>query len=357
MQTIIDRLLLLVGGCFLIDANTDIKITLSAVLIAMTISEFNLAFDRKRLYNISIFGYMIVCVIEPTFIIFLPLLLYDALKKNLIPNLLGGCMLILYYLMEIGTLQRLLMLFLIALLYVLQYRTKRLEELETELKQLKDTSTELGLVMEARNREIQTNQDNQVHLATLTERNRIAREIHDNVGHMLSRSILMVGAFLAMNKEESMNDNLMELKTTLSKAMSSIRDSVHGLYDDSIDLHVAVKTIMSEFTFCEAVLDFDMSKKVEGKVKLCFITILREAFVNIIKHSNATKVEVVLREHPGIYQLLINDNGNVSSDSSSDGIGLINMRDRVLSLNGTISITKDKGFRIFIMIPKLKDKQ
>lgn len=59
---------------------------------------------------------------------------------------------------------------------------------------MRDTDTELKLVMEQRNRELLEKQDNEIYLATLRERNRIAREIHDNVGHMLSRSILQVGA-------------------------------------------------------------------------------------------------------------------------------------------------------------------
>ncbi len=67
---------------------------------------------------------------------------------------------------------------------------------------MRDTDTELKLVMEQRNRELLEKQDNEIYLATLRERNRIAREIHDNVGHMLSRSILQVGALATICKEE-----------------------------------------------------------------------------------------------------------------------------------------------------------
>lgn len=357
MRTVIDRLILLVGCCLLIHHATDIHISLSAILIAMIVSEFNLAIDHKILYKVSILGYMVVCIFEPTFIIFLPLILYDVLRKNDLAYLVTGGVFLVYYMVEGESYQRLFMLFLLSLLYILHNRTKRLNELEELSKQLKDTSTELSLVLEARNREFQANQDSQVHLATLRERNRIAREIHDNVGHLLSRSILMVGAFLAVNKEESWNEGLTDLKSTLTNAMSSIRDSVHNLYDDSIDLREAVKKTVSELTFPEVTLDFDMSENVNREVKLCFITILKEACANIMKHSNATKVEVILREHPGIYQLLISDNGNSSCNSSTDGIGLINMQDRVSVLKGTITITNEKGFRIFIMIPKLENKQ
>lgn len=354
MQTVIDRLLLLTGGCFLLDFNSDIKISLAVLLIALAISEFNLALDWKGLYYVLVFCFMVLCLIEPLFLVFLPLILYDALSRHHIPYLVGGMLLTINYMVGAKNQERLFMLFLVVLMVILQFRTQKVTELKEAYKKLKDTSTELNLVMEARNREIQLNQDNQVHLATLQERNRIAREIHDNVGHMLTRSILMVGAYLMITKDEQAKEGLLELKGTLGEAMDSIRNSIHDLHEDAIDLHESVKKILGDLTFCSVSLDFDMSKNIDGKVKLCFIAIIKEAIANIMKHSNATKVDVVLREHPGIYQLLIHDNGSLSHNSSSDGIGLTNMQDRVLGLKGTITITNEKGYRIFIMIPKQK---
>jgi signal transduction histidine kinase len=352
VQTVIDRLLLLVGGCFLLDFQSDMRRSLTVLLVALAISEFNLSLEWKRLYYVLVLGFMVLCIIEPPFLVFLPLILYDSLSRRHIPYLIGGGLLVIHYMIDVGTYERLFMLFLVILLFILQLRTQKVTELKEAYKRLKDTSTELSLVMEARNREIQVNQDNQVHLATLQERNRIAREIHDNVGHMLTRSILMVGAYLMITKDEQAKEGLLELKGTLGEAMNSIRNSVHDLHDDSIDLKETVKTILEEFTFCAVSLDFDMSKNIDRKVKLCFIAILKEALANIMKHSNATKVDVVLREHPGIYQFLIHDNGTISRNSTSDGIGLTNMQDRVIGLKGTINITSEKGYRIFIMIPK-----
>ena len=61
-----------------------------------------------------------------------------------------------------------------------------------------------------------------IHAATLKERNRIAREIHDHVGHMLSRSILQLGAILAINKDEKLDIPLRGLKDSLDTAMNNI---------------------------------------------------------------------------------------------------------------------------------------
>ena len=75
---------------------------------------------------------------------------------------------------------------------------------------------------------------------------------------------------------------------------------------------------------------------------------------NILKHSNADTVTLLLREHPGFYQLCMEDNGTVISKSTNinGGIGLENMQERVDALNGTLRIHTEKGFQIFITIPK-----
>lgn len=73
---------------------------------------------------------------------------------------------------------------------------------------------------------------------------------------------------------------------------------------------------------------------------------------NVISHSNATKVFVALLEHPALYQLVIRDNGSNCSYKSENGIGIKNITDRVAAANGNINISCDKGFKIFISIPK-----
>ena len=71
------------------------------------------------------------------------------------------------------------------------------------------------------------------------------------------------------------------------------------------------------------------------------------------------KMLFMIRENPALYQLCIEDNGTEIShhvsrlpDSFSSGIGLMNMKERVDSLNGSLQISTKDGFRIFITIPK-----
>ena len=241
--------------------------------------------------------------------------------------------------------------FLLALL--MERNTRRTEILEEELRRTQDDSKERNLLLSQKNKALQEKQDYQIYNATLKERNRIAREIHDNVGHVLSRSILMVGAARTINKEPGMEAMLENLESSLNHAMNSIRSSVHDLHDEAVNLEEVEKGLVKEFTFCPVEMTFDMTHEVPKDVKYCFISITKEAFANIMKHSNATKVQLILREHPALYQLCVEDNGTGAFyEQGNSGMGIGNMKERVKALGGTMQISADKGFRIFITIPK-----
>ena len=242
-----------------------------------------------------------------------------------------------------------------------QRRTTELEHLESEYKKSRDDSKELTLMLEQKNQNLLEKQDTEVYLATLKERNRIAREIHDNVGHMLSRSILMVGALKAVNQNEQLSLPLEQLDQTLNEAMTNVRESVHDLHDESVNLKEVLESLTEEFTFCPVQLEYDMGYDIPKEIKYSFIAIVKEALNNVMRHSNATNVHVLVREHPWLYQLIIEDNGSVGTagsgmrnmkEAESGGIGIQNMQERVRMLGGTMQIKQKDGFRIFITVPK-----
>lgn len=172
---------------------------------------------------------------------------------------------------------------------------------------------------------------------------------------MLSRSILQVGALATICKEEPVRQQLTGINDTLNQAMNSIRESVHDLHNDAIDLRQAVYEAVKEMRQNYDVrIEYDMSAYVPHNVKYCFIAIVKEGMSNIVKHSNADKVEIIFREHPGFYQLCIEDNGSVShnQEESGHGIGISNMRERVEALGGTLHIRQENGFRIFATVRK-----
>ena len=242
---------------------------------------------------------------------------------------------------------------------LLEKNTSSYEKLTLDFRHSRDDSEERTLLLAEKNHALLEKQNYEIYSATLKERNRIAREIHDNVGHVLSRSILLTGAVKAVNKDNGLAPLLDNLETSLNSAMNSIRSSVHDLHDEAVNLEHAIQSLIQDFTFCPVTFTYDISGQVPHNAKYCFISIVKESLANIMKHSNATSVKILLREHPALYQLCIEDNGTEISphafrlpDSSSSGIGLMNMKERVDSLNGTLQINTKDGFRIFITIPK-----
>jgi len=240
----------------------------------------------------------------------------------------------------------------------IQFQSAKQQELEKKLLHLRDSSKEHELLIQEKNKNLRENQDNQIYMATLQERNRIAREIHDNVGHMLTRSILQVGAIKTLNTNETLTQPLQDLHDTLNNAMTGIRNSVHDLHDESIDLKQALTELIEPVEQFDIHMDYDMSHHVSKDIKYGFITITKEAINNAIKHSNATTMNILLREHPGFYQLLIHDNGTSISEKvkqdpyQSEGIGLKNISDRVNALNGHLKISTDHGFQITVSVMK-----
>lgn len=248
---------------------------------------------------------------------------------------------------------------LMAFAVMLSYFTELLLGYQMKLHSMRDASMEHDMLMEQMNHQLIEKQNAQIYNATLKERNRIAREIHDNVGHMITRSILQVGAIGVINTDEKLKAPIADLKSTLDTAMDSMRKSVHDLYDESVDLRQALaklKPTDSAFAFS---LEYDCEDDVPRDVKYAFIAIAKEAVNNTVKHSNGDEIRIIVREHPAFYQLEIMDNGTSVDERSlsgetGDGIGIKNIKERVAAIGGTMRIKADDGFRIFVTLMKKK---
>ena len=293
-----------------------------------------------------------MCGVMPVFFCALPLMLYDALCEKKWWLILPSAAVLLRP-EQITPMQLMITAAGVFASLIIYMRVSSLEKNVAKLTSLSDEVAEKNLRLSRQNTLLAQAQDNEIHLATLKERNRIAREIHDNGGHMLTRSLLQSGALIVINKDEQLREPLESLKSTLDSAMTSIRESVHDLHDDSIDLKKVIEdsisSVDSRFT---VVLDCDVSEYMAGNVKLCMIGVVKEGLSNAVKHSTGDKISIIVREHPAFYQLMLEDNGSCSEIKES-GIGLKNMRDRVEALKGRISFTPSaEGFKIFVSIPK-----
>ncbi|WP_172137137.1 sensor histidine kinase, partial [Adlercreutzia sp. ZJ473] len=228
---------------------------------------------------------------------------------------------------------------------LLSWRTSRLLADKRRQRIARDSMREHSLALELRNRDLRDKQDYEVHVATLTERGRIAREIHDNVGHLLTRAILQVEAMQVVHAQDAqVTRELAPVGATLSEALASVRASVHALHDDALDLEGQVRECARGCEEAGIAVKIDYAVDyAPAPVALCLIAVTREALSNVMRHSNAAKAHVRLTEYPALYQITVTDNGSGSMGGGAGagtaggarGMGLQSMEERVTALGGS----------------------
>lgn len=379
--------LLILSGFFFLFFQKPDEAFICAFLLCVGICCAGYFSESKKLHLFLCAAFMTAALAVPEMSAFFPAVFYILIQDHFyLPALAGGFL----YLYVIRIMNSDIFIFsfwgilFFIVAFFLQRRTEAEEKLRQDFMKLRDDSTEKNMLLKEKNHMLAEKQNYEIYTATLKERNRISREIHDNVGHLLSRSILITGAAKAVSTSEAVSPLLDSLDISLNQAMTSIRTSVHDLHDESVNLRESVEDLISEFHFCPVALDYDMGLEIPREIKYCFISIIKEALSNMARHSNATSAYIVMREHPALYQLCIEDNGNLPTPSCSfqsssanktsgsffgnsfsqqaaeadnfsaqnRGMGLSNIHDRLVPLHGTLQITTDHGFRIFIIIPK-----
>ena len=334
----------------------DGKTLIGCMLVAIVSASLFIIIDKEIYKKILCIGIMILMTAIPEFIYFIPIFAYDVIgmKDKILTTLFSICAILELSRGDITT-DVIIVLFLIISLWMAR-QTEKKGIVEQKIIQNRDNSFELTEALKNKNRMLVEKQEYEIYAATLSERNRIAREIHDNVGHMLSRSILQVGALMAIHKDEKVHDELVAVRDTLDSAMNSIRESVHDLHNASIDLEASIKEAIGGMKGYDIKFSYDVESDMDDKIKHCFLATVKEALSNVHKHSNGNKVWININEHPAFYQCIVKDNGTKEKVSanviSAPGIGLENIQSRVESLDGKLLITNDDGYRLFIMIPK-----
>ncbi|WKY48043.1 histidine kinase [Eubacteriaceae bacterium ES3] len=345
-----DKIILFICCLALFASTVEMVYKIVPVLIAVIFSAALGYVDKKKAaVGIYIF-FTVASFFYRELIYFLPLIAYDIMSGETSWFLFLGLLPYLTGFSGLPITGLVLIPLFMGLGYFLKRRTIMLETIKTDYYKLRDNTKETALQLENKNRQLLEKQDYELNLATLAERNRIARDIHDNVGHLLSRSILQTGALLATTKDQGAKEGLTKIKETLTEAMDSIRNSVHDLHEESFDLEVEIQSLLNQFTFCPVTFEYDILDNPSKEIKYCFVSVVKEALSNVIRHSNGNLVKVRVREHPGFYQLVFWDNGKV--EKMGQGIGLENIEDRVKKLKGNVNFGMSDGFRIFISIPK-----
>jgi signal transduction histidine kinase len=205
---------------------------------------------------------------------------------------------------------------------------------------------------------------------SLQERNRIAREIHDSLGHSLTalNLHLEMALKLAQIKPEKSREVLIEAKRLGSTALNDVRQSVSTLRSNplqKIDLPIAINKLADEFKLSNQIRPacyLDVLPNLPQPIATSIYRIVQEALTNISKYAQASEVIIEIQTFPTELKLKIADNGcGFVFSHNTTGFGLQGMRERILSLQGKFEIistpSKDSdllhpsGCQIIAIIP------
>jgi len=199
-------------------------------------------------------------------------------------------------------------------------------------------------------------------LAATKERNRLAREIHDNLGHFLTVVHVQLEAARAVMREnpERALDAVDKAQQLTQEGLATVRRSVASLRESPVDnrpLVEAIGTLVEEMRSLGIVTELNVHgerRTLDPITKLALYRIVQEALTNVRKHARASRADVTLEYHdPSSVRLVVKDNGVGTSSIDNDGFGLVGMRERVQLLGGELKIDTGpgKGFSLEAIVP------
>lgn len=193
--------------------------------------------------------------------------------------------------------------------------------------------------------------------AQLEERNRIAQELHDKIGHTLSAGVIQLEAIrlLTGTDPEKASAMLQTIIDTLRSGHQTIRLTLHNLKPPPEQMGInRLKLMLDEFqnenpvkTSLTVEGDISIIKPVAWKV---IVENTTEALTNLLKHSDADQVTVSIHVMNKITRLQIKDNGHAPA-SIKKGLGLSGMEERLMMVNGTLIADNSDGFCLTMLIP------
>ncbi|MFC4596846.1 sensor histidine kinase [Cohnella hongkongensis] len=191
--------------------------------------------------------------------------------------------------------------------------------------------------------------------AELMERNRISRRLHDHLGHDLTGAWLALQAYEHVRQPEEAKQLLQEVKNRLERSTVILRETVHNMTTAALTGIENLDHIVRHFRQIEICYEKkgDMqlvSAHQWGLLEAC----LKEALTNVVRHSQATSVEVDVQVTESIARLLVGDNGAATLRRPA-GSGLRSLQLRARAMEGSLSIHRENGFLLVCVLPLEKE--
>ena len=247
-----------------------------------------------------------------------------------------------------------------ALAALLALRTLQEETVRMSLHAVWDDLREKVLTLQDTNARLLHAQDHELRAAALSERTRIAREIHDGVGHLLTRLLLQVKALQVVHRDApGVVDDLTTLDDGLDEALDSMRRSVHALSDEGEELATSLNLLGSRCGIAKVDVNCSTQTEPPPAVARCVVAVVREALTNAARHGRAASARVAVTDYPAFWQVTVDNDGIVPPEDEplldgdkNAGLGLRSMTERVEALGGRVRITPRPRFTVFATIPR-----
>ena len=205
--------------------------------------------------------------------------------------------------------------------------------------------------------------------ATLEERNRLAREIHDTLAQGLTGIVVQLGAAqraIAATAEET-TEHIDLAQRMAREALAEARRSVWNLRAPMLeqgDLTDALQGLVSRPLRPETTTSFEQRgtrQQLPPSIESALLRVCQEALVNVAKHAEASHVQVILTYASDTIQLTISDNGRgiderilarqIEDTGPWGGFGLLGMRERITALGGHLELLNNNGVQVIATVP------
>lgn len=253
-------------------------------------------------------------------------------------------------------------LFAVFIGFTLQKQIKEKQRIEKLYIRLIDTTRELSKANKKLEDFAKTSQE----MAKIQERNRLAREIHDTIGHSLTGIVTGLDACKTIIDIDlsSTKNQLFKISDLARKGLIDIRRSVKALRPDSLERFSLISAInkmiedMCETTNVKIFFEIEGTfEKLHSDEEDAVFRTIQEGITNSIRHGKATKIDIFLSNAFNQIELKIIDNGK-GTDFIKEDFGLVHIKERVNMLAGKVKFesSKDNGFEIYLeFIPRKND--
>jgi signal transduction histidine kinase len=216
-----------------------------------------------------------------------------------------------------------------------------------------DEERRLRYKLELAQKELISSKKEIEYMTEIRERNRIAHEIHDNIGHGIAGVIFQIEAARRIIKKDTLKtEEILKLcSEKLAETLELARNSIYNIKTDKIVGIQVIDKVIKGFNYCPVEFKHtgDFNTISVSNMKILEASIM-EFLTNASKHSHATNIEIRIDLGKRNIRLYCKDNG-IGCRDIKENLGISGMRDRVRNVGGTISIDGKDGFLIVCNLP------